>query len=111
MGRIIYYAVVPLFTMLFGFISKIIIIALGFGLAKILGALGIGYIIYEGFGILLDELHALVTSYFQLIPPEILSIFGLLGVDTAMNIIFTAYVTRFLINNVYNSFQKTTLGN
>jgi hypothetical protein len=102
---------VSLFSLIFGFFGRIIPLALSLGLGSILAALGVGWISYEGFGYLLDELWIQVSQYFEAVPLSVLQIMGKLKVDVAMNIIFSAYVTRLMIRNVYSSFKKISFGN
>jgi hypothetical protein len=103
---LLWSVVTAAFTLLMGGLGRIITLTLSLGLGSILATLGTGYIVFEGFGILLDEMHLVVVGYFALIPAQILQMLGMLKVDIAINIIFSAYVTRFLINNVYSSFKK-----
>jgi hypothetical protein len=111
---LIWSGVVALFTTFFrtalislmGALWKIISLALSIGIGSLAATLGVGFITYTGFGILLDEIYSQFVTYFTALPTEILQIMGLMKLDICLNIIFSAYATRFLIRNVYDSFKK-----
>jgi hypothetical protein len=58
---------------------------------RILLALGIGFVTYEGFNVGIDWLHSQIISNFASMDTDILSFLGWLWVDKAIGVLFSAY--------------------
>ena len=87
----------PLFlaALLGGLIS-----ALGSVIGRILISLGIGFVTYQGFNVLLGFIKTRITTEISSLDPLILQIFSTLQIDTAINILFSAYAVRLVIQGV-----------
>lgn len=62
--------------------------------ARILVALGIGAVVYSGFDFILDQIMTQVVANLSAIGGITAQVIGLLNVDTAVNIILSAYSIR-----------------
>lgn len=62
--------------------------------ARILVALGIGAVVYTGFDFILDQIVNQVIANFSSIGGLTAQVIGILNVDTAVNIIMSAYSIR-----------------
>lgn len=67
---------------------------------RILTALAISYVTYEGFSFLLDGTKSLIVGYVTGLPATILTIAGLLQLDTTISILFSAYAARLVVAGV-----------
>lgn len=74
--------------------------ALGSVIGRILISLGIGFVTYQGFNVLLGFIKTRITTEISTLDPLILQIFSTLQVDTAVNILFSAYAVRLVIQGV-----------
>lgn len=61
---------------------------------RVLLALGIGYISYQGYDLLLGSFRTLFMSYAGGLPADLLSILGLLKLGTCFNIALSAITIR-----------------
>lgn len=68
--------------------------------ARIFLALGISVVSYVGLDALLNAAYAQIKDLFFLLEPRALNLFGLAGIDTAMNYIFSAYLARVTITSL-----------
>ena len=64
---------------------------------RVLIALGIGYVSYSGLSALLDGLKSQVIGYLTGAPAQVVAIMGLLKVDVALSVIFSAYAARLIL--------------
>lgn len=64
---------------------------------RVLLALGFGFVAYQGIDLLLSNIQAVVVSNINGLPSDLLQLLGLLKVDAAVNILFSAITARFLI--------------
>lgn len=62
--------------------------------ARILVALGVGAVVYSGFDFILDQVHTQVVSSLGGIGGITANVIGILNIDTAVNIILSAYAIR-----------------
>lgn len=80
--------------------------ALAQGLSSLVGralvALGIGYVTYSGFSVLLDWLKADIISNVNSLPATILAIVGLLKLDVVISIMFSTYAVKLIVSGVSN---------
>lgn len=67
---------------------------------RVLIALGIGYVSYTGITALLDWIKAQVVAYLVGAPSTIVSIMGLLKIDVAVSIIFSALAARLVLQGL-----------
>lgn len=74
--------------------------AAGSIVGRILISLGIAYVTYEGVDALLDGIKADAVARLMDLPPDVLTIAGLLQVDTAINILFSATVARLVLKGL-----------
>ena len=74
-------------------------------LFRLLSAVGVGWVSYNGIDALMNNLEGVVHSQFAGLPTAIVQIAALLKVDVFINIIFSAYAVRFALattNGVLN---------
>lgn len=64
---------------------------------RVLIALGIGYVSYSGLSALLDALKGQVIGYLTGAPAQVVAIMGLLKVDVALSVVFSAYAARLVL--------------
>ena len=64
---------------------------------RVLIALSIGYVSYSGLSALLDALKGQVIGYLTGAPAQVVAIMGLLKVDVALSVIFSAYAARLIL--------------
>lgn len=105
----IYAIIRKAFAWLLPAIGSIIAKGLGWGLGGILSWLGITFITYKGMQSLVDMLYDKVISQFDNMPSAMVSLMAILKIDTAIAIIFSAYVTRLAIQGFLNGFRSISL--
>lgn len=93
----------PLFlaALLGGLIS-----AAGSMLGRALIALGVGFITYQGFDVALDTMKAMVIGYFHGLPAFVLQGAGMLKLDAAVSVIFSALSARLVLNGIQSGVAK-----
>jgi len=98
---------------MFGFIKPLILAFFGgFSLsipslvARVLGALGMGFITYQGGQILLDRLKALLENQMTGLDSPYVGILGLMKIDDAIGVIVSAYTTSLIIKYGRGAFRK-----
>ncbi len=67
---------------------------------RVLIALGIGYVSYTGISALLAVIKSQVVSYLVGSPGTVVAIMGLLKVDVAVSIIFSALAARLVLQGL-----------
>lgn len=67
---------------------------------KALLALGVGYVTYTGFGIVIDQIYTQMQSAFSSLPDTALNIMGLLGVDLYLGYVFSGWSTVFVVKSL-----------
>ena len=67
---------------------------------RVLIALGIGYVSYTGINALLTLIKSQVVSYLVGAPGTVVSIMGLLKIDVAVSIIFSALAARLVLQGL-----------
>jgi hypothetical protein len=67
---------------------------------RVLIALGIGYVSYTGINALLGWIKSQVVSYLVGAPGTIVAIMGLLKIDVAVSIIFSALAARLVLQGL-----------
>lgn len=61
---------------------------------KVLFALGIGYVTFNGVNTLMDYARNQLQSYIGALPPEMLQIVGLMNIDIYINMVISAMVIK-----------------
>lgn len=67
---------------------------------RVLIALGLGFVAYQGVGLALDSFKTLVVDSLNGMPAQVLQVLGLLQVDRAVNILSSAVLVRMTINGL-----------
>lgn len=74
--------------------------AAGSFVGRALIALGIGYVSYTGINALLGWIKSQVISYLVGAPATVVAIMGLLKIDVALSIIFSAFAARLVLQGL-----------
>jgi hypothetical protein len=74
--------------------------AAGSFVGRALIALGIGYVSYTGISALLNWIKSQVVSYLAGAPTNVVAIMGLLKIDVAVSIIFSAFAARLVLQGL-----------
>jgi hypothetical protein len=74
--------------------------AAGSLVGRVLIALGIGYVSYTGISVLLDWIKAQAISYLTGAPATVVAIMGLLKIDVALSILFSAMAARLVLQGL-----------
>jgi hypothetical protein len=78
---------------------------------KLLAALGIGFLTYEGADLAIGAVGDYVESQLSGLPAYALSLVGMLQMDTAISMILAAYSARFAVQAVSGALTKVSWGN
>jgi len=92
-----------LWVFIWTFIASII----GPSVKKILVALGVGFVTYTGFDTAMDSLKDYVYMRLGSAPASVVQILGLLEVDKAINVIFSAIAFRAVLSG-FRAGKKVT---
>lgn len=76
------------------------------GLVKLLIALGLGFITYQGVDVLINNLMQHVYANFNAVSPEMLGMLGVLKIDKALNVLASAYAARLVIRGITGGLIK-----
>jgi hypothetical protein len=77
---------------------------------RILIALGIAYVTYQGVDVLLDSIKTQTFAMLQGVPPDVLGVIGLARLGEGCNVIFSAITARFALNGLTNgSFTRSVI--
>ncbi|WP_421711330.1 DUF2523 family protein [Alcanivorax sp.] len=68
--------------------------------ARLLSALGIGYLVMEGVQLGFDQIVTQVKASFNGIPSDMLSLLGLSGVDKFISIVLSAHAAGLLLKGI-----------
>ncbi|MFC4158458.1 DUF2523 domain-containing protein [Chitinimonas lacunae] len=68
--------------------------------ARAITALGIGFVAYTGADLVLEQAKGLVRSNLAGLPVEVVAIGSMMGVGTALTIVFSAYATRMALMGI-----------
>jgi len=77
-----------------------LVTAAGSIVGRVLISLGIGFVTYSGIDFLLNALKTQVVSGFGGLPATAVGILGLMKVDVAISIIFSALLARLVLNGL-----------
>lgn len=73
---------------------------------KVLILLGVGWVIYQGVDVALEELKTQLTGYLGGLPADLIGILGIMKVDMAFSLVLSAIALKFTLMGV-NSAGKT----
>ncbi|WP_428384192.1 DUF2523 domain-containing protein [Nevskia ramosa] len=95
-------------------LTGILSAAIGFVMARLITrfllGLGIGYVAYEGFEQLIDQINLYLGSTLAAIPPSAFQVLHILNVETAINLVLSAYAARITIIPIYRRFVSIPTG-
>lgn len=74
--------------------------------ARILSALGIGYLVMEGVQLGFDQIITQVKSSFNGVPSDMLSLLGLSGIDKFISITLSAYASALLLKGIGGTIKQ-----
>ncbi len=84
-----------------GFVS-----AAGTLIGQAMISIGVGFITYTGFKAFLDEIQALAIDQFDGLPIMILQGAGMMKLDVAISMLFSAYAARLLLQGLTGDKMK-----
>lgn len=67
---------------------------------RVLVALGIGFVTYNGVDTLQDSIKSEIISAFEGLPPQVYQLAGYMGFGTCINIILSAIAIRFVMKGL-----------
>jgi len=76
---------------------------------RVLVALGISYVTYQGVDALISGLKASALENFANIPPEILGIIGLARIGESLSVIISALAAKYALQGLTRSFTKMAI--
>lgn len=74
--------------------------ALASMVGRVLLTLGMTYVTFAGFNIVIEEVFSLIRDSFAGLPAQVLGLVGYLWVDKAISLIFSAYSAAFVIRSM-----------
>lgn len=69
-------------------------------IARIALAFGIGFAVYSGLDVALDQVKSVATSSYGSLPTNVVLMLGLLRVDQALNLVLSAVTVRFILQGL-----------
>lgn len=72
------------------------------GLVKFLTAMGIGWAMYQGLDVLIQQILTGIKVNLGSLPPEMVGMLGVLKVDKCLNVIASAFMVRLVLKGVTN---------
>lgn len=91
-----------LLILLGSFLGKVVVPLL----ARVLAALGLSVVTFQGVDLGIGLLKSQLQSYFGQVPADILNFIGLSGVDVFISLVFSAYATSFALNRIGDGIKK-----
>lgn len=79
-------------------ISKVLLLISSFLIARVVGALGLGVMVFTGYSYVLDKIEQWVVDGYNSLPASAVQLLNISGVDFGIGIIFTAYTFRVALN-------------
>lgn len=92
---------------LFAGIGRLLI---GYFAVRVLAALAVSFVTYHGFQIVTDTLLAAVSDQWGYLPPRMAAVASMLGIDTAITIVLSAWVAVIAIRSTAGSITKVVFG-
>lgn len=100
----------PLFTFFSTTMIPFLATFIGAAAIQVLLSIGVGVATYSGLSVLLDAAMQQMLTEFNGLPADAIQILGLMGVDTALNIMFSAAVTLLTIKGMSKAGSLTRAG-
>ncbi|MPS47805.1 DUF2523 domain-containing protein [Methylobacillus sp.] len=72
------------------------------GIVKFLTAMGIGWAMYQGLDVLIQQILTGIKVNLGALPPEMVGMLGVLKVDKCLNVIGSAFMVRLVLKGVTN---------
>lgn len=72
------------------------------GIVKFLTAMGIGWAMYQGLDVLIQQILTGIKVNLGALPPEMVGMLGVLKVDKCLNVIASAFMVRLVLKGVTN---------
>lgn len=72
------------------------------GLVKVLTAMGIGWAMYQGLDVVMQQILTGIKVNLSALPPEMVGMLGVLKVDKCLNVIASAFMVRLVLKGVTN---------
>lgn len=69
-------------------------------ISRVLLAFGVGFAVYSGLDVALDQVKSVATSSYGSLPANVVSMLGLLRVDQAFNLVLSAVSVRFVLEGL-----------
>lgn len=69
-------------------------------LSRVALAFGIGFVVYSGLDVALDQVKSVAMSSYGSLPANVVQMLGLLRVDQALNLILSAVSVRFVLEGL-----------
>ena len=90
------------------FVTGILSAAVGFIIARVitrvLAGLGVGYVAYQGFEMLFNQIQDYLSDVLFAMPVQVLQILQILNVESAINLYLSALAARVTIIPIYRRF-------
>ena len=93
----------PWIISIFGVAIKVLAV---YAVARVLLALGLSYVIYTGFDILINNMQAEIENNYGAMTAGVFEIVTMMGADVAISILFSAIAVRLVINGVVGGVSK-----
>jgi len=81
----------------------------GYAVTRVLLALGMSYILYQGLDVLLESAEDAILNAFGQLPADVYNILLMAGADVGFTILFSAFATRLLLSG-WQAGSKAVLG-
>ncbi|GAB7562846.1 hypothetical protein LG202_08850 [Methylobacillus methanolivorans] len=72
------------------------------GIVKFLTAMGIGWAMYQGLDVVIQQILTGIKVNLGSLPPEMVGMLGVLKVDKCLNVISSAFMVRLILKGVTN---------
>lgn len=72
------------------------------GIVKILVSMGVGWAMYQGLDVLIQQILMGIKVNLGSLPPEMVGMLGVLKVDKCLNVISSAFLVRLVLKGVTN---------
>lgn len=69
-------------------------------ISRVAIAFGVGFVVYSGLDVVLDQVKSVATSSYGALPANVVSMLGLLRVDQALNLMLSAVSVRFVLEGM-----------
>jgi cell division protein FtsX len=81
----------------------------GYAVTKVLVALGLSYVVYQGIDVLFESAEAQIYASFGALPADLYGFLLLCGVDVAITILMSAFAAKLLLAG-FQAGSKAVLG-